>query len=330
MDVLEALLDGPRARGAFLLRVVLDPPWGIRVEDESPLTILAIIRGHAWVWHENGTPQRLEAGDIAIARGPDHYVIADDPGTTPDVVVYPGQKCTRIADGQLLEDEWSLGVRTWGRSSDGSTAMLIGAYERVGELSRPLLAALPPLVTLSEAEWGSPLVPFLADEVTRDGAGQRAVLDRLLDVVLISALRTWFTRQQDDAPAWYRAGTDPVVGKALQLMHNNPAHAWTVAALAGQTGSSRAAFARRFTELVGEPPMAYLTSWRLAMAADLLCKPEATIGAVAHQVGYGTAFALSAAFKRERGLSPQQHRELAMTGHGDRMGLHTARTPAST
>lgn len=311
MDVLEGLLDGPRARGAFLLRAVLDPPWGISVEDESPLSVLAMVRGHAWIWHEDGAPHRLDAGDVAIARGPDHYVMADDPGTRPDVVVYPGQKCTRIADGQLLEEEWALGVRTWGTSADGPTAMLIGAYERVGELSRPLLSALPPLVTLATDEWDSPLVPFLADEITRDSPGQRAVLDRLLDVVLISALRTWFTRQRDDAPAWYRAQGDPVVGKALQLIHHHPAQPWTVASLAGEVGASRAAFARRFTELVGEPPMAYLTSWRLAMAADLLCRPDATIGAVARQVGYGTAFALSAAFKRERGISPQQHRELA-------------------
>lgn len=311
MDVLEGLLDGPRARGAFLLRAVLDPPWGIRVADESPLSVLAIVRGHAWIWHEDGPPRRLDAGDVAIARGPDHYVMADDPGTTPDVVVYPGQKCTRIADGQLLEEQWSLGVRTWGASADGSTVMLIGAYERVGELSRPLLSALPPLVTLPSDEWDSPLVPFLADEITRDSPGQRAVLDRLLDVVLISALRTWFTRQRDDAPAWYRAQGDPTVGKALQLIHHHPAQPWTVASLAEQVGASRAAFARRFTELVGEPPMAYLTSWRLAMAADLLCRPDMTIGAVARQVGYGTAFALSSAFKRERGLSPQEHRALA-------------------
>lgn len=311
MDVLEALLDGPRARGAFLLKAVVDPPWGIRVEDESPLTVLAIVRGHAWIWHEGETAQRLGAGDIAIARGPDHYVMADDPGTMPHVVIYPGQKCTRIADGRLLEQEWALGVRTWGTSVDGSTVMLIGAYERVGELSRSLLSALPPLVTLSKGEWDSPLVPFLADEITRDSPGQRAVLDRLLDVTLISALRTWFTRQRDDAPAWYRAGADPVVGAALQLMHHYPAHPWTVASLAEQAGASRASLARRFTELVGKPPMAYLTSWRLAMAADLLSRPDATIGSVARQVGYGTAFALSAAFKRERGVSPQEHRTLA-------------------
>lgn len=311
MDVLEGLLDGPRARGAYLLRAVLDPPWAIRIEDESPLTMVAMARGSAWIWHDDGAPQQLHAGDIAIARGPDHYTMADDPSTAPTVIIYPGQRCSAADDGRSLEDEWSLGVRTWGENPDGGTVMLIGAYERAGELSRPLLSALPPLLTLTGGQWDSPLVPLLAEEVTRDTPGQRAVLDRLLDVLLIAALRTWFTRQRADAPAWYRAQADPVVGKALQLLQNNPAYPWTVAKLATEAGVSRAALARRFTDLVGEPPMAYLTSWRLAMAADLLCRPDMTISAVARQVGYSTAFALSAAFKRERGMSPQQHRQLA-------------------
>jgi len=92
------------------------------------------------------------------------------------------------------------------------------------------------------------------------------------------------------------------------MLHHNPAEPWTVATLAAATGVSRAALARRFTELVGEPPMTFLTGWRLALAADLLREPDATVGAVARQVGYGSPFALSAAFKRVRGISPQQHR----------------------
>jgi AraC-like DNA-binding protein len=107
------------------------------------------------------------------------------------------------------------------------------------------------------------------------------------------------------APGWYRARSDPVVGRALKMLHHNPAHPWTVAALAAQTGVSRAALARRFAELVGEPPMTFLTNWRLALAADLLRAPDTTLSAVARQVGYGSPFALSAAFKRVRGVAPR-------------------------
>jgi AraC-like DNA-binding protein len=134
------------------------------------------------------------------------------------------------------------------------------------------------------------------------------VLDRLLDLLLIAVLRAWFARPEAAAPDWYRASSDPVVGHALRLMHHNPAHPWTVAALAHEVGVSRAALARRFNDLVGEPPMTFLTGWRIALAADLLLEPGATIGSVADQVGYGSPFALSTAFKRLRGISPQQHR----------------------
>jgi AraC-like DNA-binding protein len=130
-------------------------------------------------------------------------------------------------------------------------------------------------------------------------------------VLLIAVLRAWFARPDGEAPDWYRAHGDPVVGHALRLMHHNPAHPWTLAELAHEIGVSRAALARRFHELVGEPPMTFLTGWRIALAADLLREPGATIGSVADQVGYGSPFALSTAFKRLRGISPQQHRALA-------------------
>jgi AraC-like DNA-binding protein len=156
--------------------------------------------------------------------------------------------------------------------------------------------------------WETPLVGYLADEVTRDEPGQEAVLDRLLDLLLIAALRAWFARPDAPVPGWYRAHGDPVIGPALRLLHNDPARPWTVESLARETGVSRAALARRFTDLVGEPPMTFLTSWRLTLAADLLREPGATVTSVARQVGYGSPFALSAAFKRDRGISPAQFR----------------------
>ena len=103
-------------------------------------------------------------------------------------------------------------------------------------------------------------------------------------------------------------GRRQVVGAAIGLMHDDPARPWTVASLAGAVGVSRAALARRFTDMVGAPPMTYLAQWRLALAADLLREPSATISTVARQVGYSNAFALSAAFKRVRGVSPREHR----------------------
>ena len=146
-------------------------------------------------------------------------------------------------------------MRTWGNAADGATVMLTGTYELDGEVSRRLLRALPPLLVLRDDEWDCPVVPLLADEIVKDEPGQEAVLDRLLDLLLIAVLRAWFARPEAGAPEWYRAYGDPVVGHALRLLHHNPAHPWTVAELARETGVSRAALARRFNELVGEPPM---------------------------------------------------------------------------
>ena len=147
--------------------------------------------------------------------------------------------------------------------------------------------------------------------MARDEPGQEAVLDRLLDLLLIATLRTWFARARRRRPGWYRANSDPVVGPALRMLQHNPAHPWTVASLAAEAGAVTRRLARRFTELVGEPPMAFLTDWRLTLAADMLLEPGATIGAVARQVGYGSPYALSTAFKRARGVSPREHRQLA-------------------
>ncbi|ALG10293.1 AraC family transcriptional regulator [Kibdelosporangium phytohabitans] len=306
MDALANLLDGPRARGAFLMKVVLDPPWSIHVRDEAPLALVTMVRGSGWVIAGDDSPVKVNTGDVVIARGTTPYIVADDPGTPPQVVIHPGDRCTTL-HGEPLEEKLGLGVRTWGDNVDGDTMMLIGTYHMSGEVSRRLLDALPPMLIVPSGRWESPIIPVLADEIVKDEPAQAVVLDRLLDLVLITVLRAWFAQQDAETPPWYRAHGDPVVGAALRMIYNDPAHPWTVASLADSTGVSRATLARRFTELVGESPMAFLTDWRLALAADLLREPEATVGSVARKVGYGSSFALSAAFKRVRGVSPRAH-----------------------
>ncbi|MGK5638135.1 AraC family transcriptional regulator [Streptomyces sp. URMC 126] len=306
-DALDALLTGTRAQGAFLLRSVFDPPWAIRVEDGAPLTVLTMFRGEGWILHDRRPAVRLRPGDLAVVRGPEPYTVADHPSTEPRWTVHPGQVATDRAGNEVCA-ELHRGVRTWGVRLDAAHVLVSGTYQMPGEVGRRLLHTLPNALLLTAGEWHSPLLPLLREQMGRDEPGQTTVLDRLLDLILIGALRAWLTREGAAAPAWYRAHGDPVVGPALGLLHADPARSWTVAALAAETGVSRAVLARRFTELVGEPPMAYLTDWRLSLAADLLASSDATLAAVARQVGYGSAFALSAAFKRVRGLSPAQHR----------------------
>ena len=159
-----------------------------------------------------GEPVKLGPGDVALARGPDHYTLADDPGTAPTVFIHPGQSC-RSPAGEPMAEAMSLGVRTWGNDPDGETVMLIGAYEQLGDISDRLLRALPPKLALTGEQWDCPLIPLLCDEVVKDEPGQSAVLDRLLDLLLIAALRAWFVRPEAEAPAWYRAQGDPIIGR---------------------------------------------------------------------------------------------------------------------
>ena len=307
MDAIAGLLDGPRAREAFMLRALMDPPWSMRIRDEEPLTVVSMVRGNAWVIHDGAEPVPLAPGDVAVVLGPEPYTMADDPASEPDIIIHPGQRC-ETRDGRPLVQEMDLGVRSWGNSADGETVMLVGSYHLDGEVSGRLLRALPKLLVLRDDEWDCPVIPLLATEIVKDDPGQEAVLDRLLDLLLIAVLRAWFARPDAAAPGWYRAHADPVVGRALRMLHHNPAQPWTVARLADEAGVSRATLARRFQELVGEPPMSFLTGWRIALAADLLREPGTTVGSVAEQVGYGTPFAFSTAFKRIRGISPQQYR----------------------
>ena len=311
MDALAGLLDAPRARGAFARRVVMTSPWSLRILAESPVTLIAGVAGQTWIVPDTGEPVPINPGDVVVTRAPGHYNVADAPATTPRLVIQPGQGCCDL-DGNSVRDTMTHGIRTWGNDPRGATVFVVGAYEHLSDVSDRLLRALPPVLSLARADWGSPLIPLLCDEVVKDEPGQAAVLDRLLDLLLTAVLKAWFSRQDSSRPAWWRFQGDPIVERALRLMHDNPARPWTLDQLASQSGASRATLARRFQDRVGESPMTFLRHWRMALAADLLCRAEETVSTVAEKVGYATPFAFSAAFKRVRGISPQQHRASAL------------------
>ncbi|MFI9642506.1 AraC family transcriptional regulator [Micromonospora sp. NPDC051925] len=308
MGALAELLDQSRARGAFLLRSILTAPWSLRIEDRAPLSLVTMIRGHAWIVPDGGEPVRIEPGDAALLRGPDCYTLADQPGRPVQIVVHAGQRCTTL-QGSDLAEVMRLGVRTWGEDSAETSVMLSGTYQLDSEISQRLMRMLPPVLTRTLGPADAPLIELLGREVVRDEPGQELILDRLLDLVLVSVLRSWLSSEEAPKAGWYHAQHDPVVGPAIRLLHAEPAYPWTVANLAAKVGVSRAALARRFTALLDEGPISYLTSWRLDLAADLLRESDDTVAAVARQVGYGSAFALSTAFKRVRGVSPQEHRQ---------------------
>ncbi|MDT0342269.1 AraC family transcriptional regulator [Streptomyces litchfieldiae] len=302
MDVLANVLDEVRARGALFRRALLDPPWSLRFETGAPLTLVSMLRGRAWVVPPAGEPAPLGPGDVAVLTGPAPYTVADDPATPPRQVVTVEDYCAES------REMVPLGPRTCGTAPDAAALLLGGAYAGRAEIGERLLRALPGLLVVPADGFRSPALDLVAAEAAVERPGQQVVLDRLLDLILVETLRAWFELRPGRAPVWYRSPGDPVVDHALRLLHEDPAHPWTVRELAAAAGVSRAAFARRFTARVGEPPMTYLAGWRVALAADLLRSTDATVGSIARRVGYSGAFALSVAFKRLRGVSPTEHR----------------------
>ncbi|MFI8773569.1 AraC family transcriptional regulator [Gordonia sp. NPDC062954] len=308
MDALGSLLNGPRARSPMMLRVVMRSPWSIRIEDTAPLTVVTVTRGTAVLTYDDGTTHRVVPGDVALVRGTHPYAVGDQAGTDWVARIDTHGDCFDPTGTHSVAEDMCFGVRSWGNCDDDTSAdaiMLIGTYA-TGEVSQRLLDALDRCTVVPMGD--HPLVGLLEDEIVRDSPAQEAVLNRLLDLLLITGLRQSMESGRMRATQWYRAHSDPVVGNALRLLHNGIEESWTVSSLAAATGVSRAVLARRFTELVGEPPMAYLTTWRMSVAADLLADPALSLRAVARRVGYGTPFAFSAAFKRHRGMSPAAFR----------------------
>ncbi|MFJ6690443.1 AraC family transcriptional regulator [Streptomyces sp. NPDC091294] len=309
MDPLSCLLSGIRAEGSVVSHAVLTAPWSVRFSDGAPLTMVSVLRGGGTLLLPDGTRRTVGAGDTAVVRGPEPFLLVDRPGTVDrphaeyEIACFPDAECT-------AED---LGGIRWGSDPDGATALIVGAYRASGHRPERLLRALPHLLVVSEDAEVCAWLETAAADAARLTAGSQALMDRLLDWALVCTLRTWFERAGADAPSWYRGLADPVLGPALHAFHSRPAQSWTVASLAGQAGVSRALFAKRFTELMGRPPLAYLTECRMADAEALLTDTDLSIAQIARSVGYADAFGFSAAFKRHRGLSPSTYRTTTAT-----------------
>lgn len=298
MDVLTDLLQRSRARGAAFSRSTLHGRWAVQFPVDGALAIHAIVDGEMYAWTDDpARPVRVTGGDVLLLRAGPHYL-----GSAPGV---PPTPFAELIGPSLVGRRARLG-----QPGDGPVAdFCCGAYMFDGDLSAPLLQSLPGLVRLRPPA-GSPLratVDLLAAEMAGDGPGQQALLDRLLDVALVQALRAWFG-QADEVPGWYRAMDDARLSAALRAVHADPAHPWTVAALAREAALSRSNFARRFGEVVGVPPLQYLTEWRIALAKERLRDSGDSLAAIAADVGYASEFSFASAFKRQVGLPPGRWR----------------------
>lgn len=303
--MLTDLLERSRARGAAFSRSTLHGEWGVRFPVNGTLAIHAIVEGEMYAWTDDPhRPTPVLGGDVLLLRASPHH-LASAPGIRT------------VPLGDLLGDPAASRSVQVGGPADGPAAeFCCGAYVFDGDLSRPLIDALPDLIRLRPPA-GSPLrltIDLLAAEMTIDGPGRQTLLDRLLDVALVQALRLWF-RDAVQVPGWLRAMDDPALAAALRVIHGEPDRAWTVADLATVAALSRSNFARRFTDVLGVPPLQYLTEWRIALAKERLRDTRDGLATIARAVGYGSEFSFASAFKRHVGTAPGRWRRDQARAH---------------
>jgi AraC-like DNA-binding protein len=304
VDVLTDMLQRSRAHGAAFSHSTARGEWGVRFPRGAELAIHGILGGEAFAWTDRPADARhVLPGDLVLVRGPSVQHMAHAPGA--DVVPFDGHPPTGRPAGAF---RMGLGART-----GDPTTFFCGAYTFEGDLCGGLLAGLSDL-TVVRPRAGSGLratLDVFAGELLQQAPGQQALLDSLLDVILVQALRELLAADLEAAPAWFRAMSDPGVGAALRAIHADPQRAWTVADLAAEASTSRATFARRFTRLLGMAPLAYVTDWRMALAREQLRGGDTGLAAVARSLGYASEFSFAAAFKRHHGVAPGRWRATA-------------------
>lgn len=308
MDVLTDALTAMRSGHTRSARTEVHAPWGLRFPAVGGTTFHVLLRGHCWLLPPDAEPVPMTAGDVTLLRHGSTVALADDPAT-------PLQDFRPAA--------WRPG-QTIGRvdiEGPGERSLLIcGAYQLRRTRPHPLLADLPELLLLraSETPGLDATVALLGAELEEARPGQGGVVPALVDALLLLILRGWIERSArgEKVLGWPGALTDPAIHGTLAALHDDPGRPWTVAELGDRAGLSRSAFAQRFTALVGEPPLTYLTWWRMTVAGRLLRESDAPLSAVAQRVGYGSEFAFAKAFKREFGVAPGRWRREEVSSPG--------------
>lgn len=265
-----------------------------------------VLEGQCWLVSDGADPIRLHAGDVVFLKTGSGHGLADDPSTP----LVP-------ADRVVVDETDGSPIGQIRLPGDGPlTTLLCGAYQTHHDRPHPLLRELPDVIRLSNRSGRHPglgsALDLLAAEESAAQPGMHGAVPALIDVLLHYVLRAWLDEQTADqaTDGWVAALTDPYVAVALRHIHESPGLAWTVERLAGVAGLSRAAFSRRFTRLVGEPPLTYLTRWRMTGGCRLLRETDLALSAVAERVGYASEFAFAKAFKRQFGTAPGQYRRM--------------------
>ncbi|MEU3340263.1 AraC family transcriptional regulator [Streptomyces sp. NPDC006668] len=311
MDVLSDVITAMRIGRARSLRVEHHGPFAGRLPTTVPgAGFHVVLQGTCWLVPRHGAPVPLESGDVAFLRHGSEFGIADHPSTPMADAPIP-----TLVGASIRHEHTRTALAGNSRHAQATpTVMLCGAYLLDESRPHPLLQELPELIHLparqgQRAELRS-AIELLNGELKQPREGSDAIVRALLDMLLLYILRTWHDAESSHhkSAGWAAALRDPATASALQAIHADPSRQWTVGELAAHAGVSRPALARRFTALLGRPPLSYLTWWRMTIAARLLRESDAPLATVANNVGYTSEFAFANAFKRAHGTAPGRYR----------------------
>jgi len=293
MDPLSDLIALLRPRTAISKPITGRGRWGVRYAAHDAPGFTIILKGECWISFEGQVPVRLERGDFLLLPSTPAFAL----GSHADV------------EGELRDPTTTL-VRYGDQEGDADFESLGGTF-RIEQVNAPLLLALLPgmiHIPASEGRMGRlcRMIELIMEECASEEPGKEMVLQRMLEVLLIEALR-WRGIAADDARAGLLDGMrDPALARVLRAMHADVRADWTVAGLAKVAGLSRSAFAARFGEVLGCGPIEYLARWRMALAKDALIRGAKTLDTIADEIGYKSASAFSTAFRKRLGCSPGQ------------------------
>ena len=315
MDAFSEILSGVKLNGAVFFTAEFSAPWGfsapaskVAAETLAPgaahlVLYHLLVDGSGFVEMEDGQSVALAPGDIVIfPHGDPHHMISGKAAKPP----FPNYGITLKINARDLSP-----LRAGG---GGAVSRFVCGYMTCDpHLSRPILNGLPPVFKVnvradSAGHWLETSILHLVEEAVSGRVGSEAMLAKLSEALFVDTLRRYVDGLPEQQNGWLAGARDPIVGRSLALLHGRVAHPWTIADLAEEVGISRSALVERFSRYLSEPPMAYLTRWRLQLAAESLQKTSRGVADIATDIGYQSEAAFSRAFKREFGQPPGQYR----------------------
>lgn len=319
MDALSDVLRLVRLRSAVFLDAEFTAPWRIGApsgvelcvehmpEAQHVVVYHLVTEGSCQVAFTGEAPKTAQTNELIIIPSGDAHLLGGD-------LSDPRAEATQMVVQRSPDETPRLRYGGGG----AATRLICGYLACDSALFNTILAALPRLMILNmgdspSGQWLTSSLQFSLAECAAPKAGADTVLAKLSELMFVEAIRRHIESLPPEQHGWLAGLSDRFVGKTLALMHSKPAHAWTVDELASCVGLSRSALAERFTALLGQPPMQYLTRWRLQLAADLLHSSQRAIAAIAAEVGYDSETAFSRAFKRELGSAPAAWRRASPT-----------------